>query len=95
MVREVEAGTTLSDYLRCSTMRLTGTKVGCGEVSFGHPSRAACSMIMEQGGCGACTVMVSRLREGKVIHTAVNACLAPLHSLDHCHVPLKRHPMLR
>ncbi len=35
-----------------------------------------------EGGCGACTVMVSWLQEGMVIHAAVNACLAPLPSVD-------------
>eukprot|EP00752_Nemacystus_decipiens_P001718 g1661.t2 len=50
---------------------LTGTKLGCGE-----------------GGCGACTVMVSMFdSETKEIkHGAVNACLAPVCSVDWCHV---------
>lgn len=35
-----------------------------------------------EGGCGACTVMVSFLDpEGKIQHISVNACLAPLCSL--------------
>ncbi|KAL4198306.1 hypothetical protein AMTRI_Chr03g139530 [Amborella trichopoda] len=50
---------------------LTGTKLGCGE-----------------GGCGACTVMVSHydphLKE--CMHYAVNACLAPLYSVEGMHV---------
>uniref|UniRef100_A0A8C9SVW9 Xanthine dehydrogenase/oxidase n=1 Tax=Scleropages formosus TaxID=113540 RepID=A0A8C9SVW9_SCLFO len=47
---------------------LTGTKLGCAE-----------------GGCGACTVMVSRFssHQDRIIHFAVNACLAPLCSLHH------------
>ena len=51
--------------------RLTGTKLGCGE-----------------GGCGACTVMVSSWdgAAGKPRHRAVNACLAPLYSVEGCHV---------
>ncbi|CAI5525077.1 unnamed protein product [Closterium sp. Naga37s-1] len=46
---------------------LTGTKLGCGE-----------------GGCGACTVMVSRVdaSTGRISHCAVNACLAPLYSVE-------------
>ncbi|RDY01496.1 Xanthine dehydrogenase 1 [Mucuna pruriens] len=52
-------------------MGLTGTKLGCGE-----------------GGCGACTVMVSyydrKLR--KCSHYAINACLAPLYSVEGMHV---------
>ena len=48
-------------------VHLTGTKLGCAE-----------------GGCGACTVMVSQYdkTEYKVTHISVNACLAPLCSLD-------------
>ncbi|CAM9133456.1 unnamed protein product, partial [Ascophyllum nodosum] len=50
---------------------LTGTKLGCGE-----------------GGCGACTVMVSAFDyvRREIRHTSVNACLAPLCSVDWCHV---------
>ena len=50
---------------------LTGTKLGCAE-----------------GGCGACTVVVSQLNPttGKVYHASVNACLAPLVSVDGKHV---------
>ncbi|KAM3964100.1 xanthine dehydrogenase rosy [Aphomia sociella] len=53
---------TLLWYLR-KKLRLTGTKLGCAE-----------------GGCGACTVMVSKYsrKDKKVIHLAVNACLAPV-----------------
>ncbi|KAG0458419.1 hypothetical protein HPP92_023576 [Vanilla planifolia] len=50
---------------------LTGTKLGCGE-----------------GGCGACTVMVSDYDRSakKSVHYAVNACLAPLYSVEGMHV---------
>ncbi|GMY16295.1 xanthine dehydrogenase 1-like isoform X1 [Fagus crenata] len=50
---------------------LTGTKLGCGE-----------------GGCGACTVMVSQYDKNlrKCTHYAVNACLAPLYSVEGMHV---------
>ncbi|XP_016182608.1 xanthine dehydrogenase 1 [Arachis ipaensis] len=50
---------------------LTGTKLGCGE-----------------GGCGACTVMVSSYDEKsrKCLHYAINACLAPLYSVEGMHV---------
>ncbi len=50
---------------------LTGTKLGCAE-----------------GGCGACTVVVSQLNPttGKLYHASVNACLAPLVSVDGKHV---------
>ena len=39
-----------------------------------------------EGGCGACTITVSRSEQGVVVHRAVNACLAPLCSVDACHV---------
>jgi len=50
---------------------LTGTKLGCAE-----------------GGCGACTVVVSQLNPTtrKIYHASVNACLAPLVSVDGKHV---------
>lgn len=50
---------------------LTGTKLGCGE-----------------GGCGACTVMVSFFdqQRKKCVHHAVNACLAPVYSVEGMHV---------
>ncbi|XP_052183749.1 xanthine dehydrogenase 1-like isoform X2 [Diospyros lotus] len=50
---------------------LTGTKLGCGE-----------------GGCGACTVMVSFFDQNlkKCAHYAINACLAPLYSVEGSHI---------
>ena len=41
-----------------------------------------------EGGCGACTVMVSRYdaKAGRVVHRAVNACLFPLYAIDSCQV---------
>lgn len=50
---------------------LTGTKLGCAE-----------------GGCGACTVVVSQYNPTtkSVYHASVNACLAPLVSVDGKHV---------
>ncbi|KAA6414390.1 MAG: xanthine dehydrogenase [Lasallia pustulata] len=50
---------------------LTGTKLGCAE-----------------GGCGACTVVVSQFNPTtkKIYHASINACLAPLVSVDGKHV---------
>ncbi|KAJ3579224.1 hypothetical protein NPX13_g1339 [Xylaria arbuscula] len=50
---------------------LTGTKLGCAE-----------------GGCGACTVVVSQYNPTTktIYHASVNACLAPLASVDGKHV---------
>ena len=41
-----------------------------------------------EGGCGACTVMVSRYDANleKVLHYSVNACLMPVLAADGCHV---------
>ncbi|XP_064394942.1 xanthine dehydrogenase/oxidase-like isoform X2 [Halichondria panicea] len=64
VVESPDSETTLLYFLR-TQLRLTDTKLGCGE-----------------GGCGACTVMLSWYQEGVVTHTAVNACLAPLCSVD-------------
>lgn len=35
-----------------------------------------------EGDCGACTVVVARLRDGALVHEPVNACIALLGSLD-------------
>ncbi|PGG99147.1 xanthine dehydrogenase [Blastomyces parvus] len=50
---------------------LTGTKLGCAE-----------------GGCGACTVVISQLNPTtkQIYHASVNACLAPLISVDGKHI---------
>jgi len=50
---------------------LTGTKLGCAE-----------------GGCGACTVVISQYNPTtkSLYHASVNACLAPLVSVDGKHV---------
>ncbi|CAL8080401.1 unnamed protein product [Orchesella dallaii] len=53
---------TLLYFLRFK-LRLCGTKEACGE-----------------GGCGACTVLQSKFDEatGKIVNTAINACITPL-----------------
>ncbi|CAF1125466.1 unnamed protein product [Rotaria sordida] len=69
--RHVEPEWTLLWYLR-NKLKLTGSKLGCGE-----------------GGCGACTVVISRFidrHSGEIEHRTVNGCLAPLCSVDGCHV---------
>eukprot|EP01112_Ceratiomyxa_fruticulosa_P007100 TRINITY_DN1832_c0_g1_i2.p1 TRINITY_DN1832_c0_g1~~TRINITY_DN1832_c0_g1_i2.p1 ORF type:complete len:1364 (-),score=294.56 TRINITY_DN1832_c0_g1_i2:173-4264(-) len=64
-LRDVQPETTLLQYLRQTSVGLTGTKLGCGE-----------------GGCGACTVMISQVEpDGLIHHRAINACLAPLCSV--------------
>ncbi|KAJ7157926.1 xanthine dehydrogenase [Mycena crocata] len=62
---------TLLDFIRSQGQGFTGTKLGCGE-----------------GGCGACTVVIQSrdLATQQIQHLAVNACLAPIVSVDGKHV---------
>ncbi|KAJ7166651.1 xanthine dehydrogenase [Mycena filopes] len=62
---------TLLDFIRSQGQGFTGTKLGCGE-----------------GGCGACTVVIQSRDPGtqQIQHLAVNACLAPIISVDGKHV---------
>ena len=40
-----------------------------------------------EGGCGACTVMVStHLADGQLRHRSINACLCPLYAVEGAHV---------
>lgn len=39
-----------------------------------------------EGGCGACTVMISRFDGEKLLHYSVNACLMPVLAVDGMHV---------
>ncbi len=40
-----------------------------------------------EGGCGACTVMVSSVEpDGSLYHRSVNACLCPLYAVEGMHV---------
>ncbi|WP_298917041.1 xanthine dehydrogenase small subunit [uncultured Roseobacter sp.] len=39
-----------------------------------------------EGDCGACTVLVGRLQDGRLRYEAVNACIRLMASLDGCHV---------
>lgn len=68
--KKAKPNQTLLSFLR-EVMKLTGSKLGCGE-----------------GGCGACTVMISRFDDdlGKVVHYSANACLMPVLAADGCHV---------
>ena len=44
-----------------------------------------------EGDCGACTVLVGRLRDGELRYEAVNSCIRLLPSLDGCHVITVEH----
>jgi aerobic-type carbon monoxide dehydrogenase small subunit (CoxS/CutS family) len=40
-----------------------------------------------EGGCGACTVMLSAVEEGgRIVHRSANACLCPLYAVEGMHV---------
>ena len=63
---------------------MTARYVGC----FAELGLTGTKLGCGEGGCGACTVMVSSL-EGphrKLTHRAVNACLCPLYAVEGCHV---------
>ncbi|WP_205826823.1 xanthine dehydrogenase small subunit [Mesorhizobium zhangyense] len=44
-----------------------------------------------EGDCGACTVLVGRLTDGKLVYESVNACIRFVGSLDGCHVVTIEH----
>jgi xanthine dehydrogenase small subunit len=44
-----------------------------------------------EGDCGACTVLIGRLHQGKLVYESVNACIRFLGSLDGCHVVTVEH----
>ncbi|KAF7338447.1 Xanthine dehydrogenase/oxidase [Mycena venus] len=62
---------TLLDFIRSQGQGFTGTKLGCGE-----------------GGCGACTVVIQSRDPAtqQIRHLAINACLAPIVSVEGKHV---------
>ncbi|KAJ7278970.1 xanthine dehydrogenase [Mycena rebaudengoi] len=67
----IDPDATLLDFIRSQGQGFTGTKLGCGE-----------------GGCGACTVVIQSRDPAthQIQHLAVNACLAPLVSVEGKHV---------
>ncbi|EKF18228.1 xanthine dehydrogenase small subunit [Nitratireductor pacificus] len=44
-----------------------------------------------EGDCGACTVLIGRLRGGELVYESVNACIRFVGSLDGCHVVTVEH----
>ena len=44
-----------------------------------------------EGDCGACTVLVGRLAQGRLVYEGVNACIRFMGSLDGCHVVTVEH----
>ena len=39
-----------------------------------------------EGGCGACTVMVSSWEGDHILHRSINACLCPVYAVEGMHV---------
>lgn len=44
-----------------------------------------------EGDCGACTVLVGKICDGKLVYESVNACIRFMGSLDGCHVVTIEH----
>ena len=87
----------------CDVCLLSRYKVDLGGLARADPSWHTCSWVQclcadngltgtklgcGEGGCGACTVMLSRkcAPDAPVKHMAVNACLCPLYAAAGCHV---------
>ena len=44
-------------------------------------------VVCAEGDCGACTVLVSRFRNGQLGgYRSINSCIAPVYALDRCHL---------
>ncbi|OGS39668.1 MAG: hypothetical protein A2506_06220 [Elusimicrobia bacterium RIFOXYD12_FULL_66_9] len=43
-------------------------------------------VVCAEGDCGACTVLLGGVSEGRLRYKAVNSCILPLYALDSCHV---------
>lgn len=44
-----------------------------------------------EGDCGACTVLIGKISDGKLVYESVNACIRFMGSLDGCHVVTIEH----
>lgn len=91
---------TKTGYRTIPTIFVNGTKVSNEAAQKARANQTLLSFLREvmnltgsklgcgEGGCGACTVMISRFENatGRVVHYSVNACLMPVLSADGCHV---------
>jgi xanthine dehydrogenase/oxidase len=68
-VKNPQPEQTLISFLRSNDIRLTGTKLGCGEGGCG-----ACTVMISHYDA----------KLGKPIHRAINSCLALLGSVEGC-----------
>jgi xanthine dehydrogenase/oxidase len=93
-VRGGPTPTTVSAYARDLVFFLNGEHVQLTDVSpatllvdylrSNQVGLTGTKIGCKQGGCGACTVLLSRYDSaaGQVVHRSINACLRPLASLD-------------
>jgi hypothetical protein len=71
----------------CSFRALKGPVVLQSLVAHADEGLTGTKLGCGEGGCGACTVVVSRITQtGPLEHIAVNACLCPLYSVVGSHV---------
>ena len=90
-------------YRTIPVLYVNGKKIPKNKACQARPNQTLLSFLRDvlnltgsklgcaEGGCGACTVMISRLDdnvdgEQKIKHYSVNACLMPILSADGCHV---------
>jgi xanthine dehydrogenase/oxidase len=65
----------------------------CSSLKYTELGLTGTKLGCGEGGCGACTVMVSSLElptnkkpQRQLAHRAVNACLCPLYAVEGCHI---------
>ena len=92
-----------SGYRTTLVLYVNGKKVPADQCKLAKPNQTLLSFLRDvlrltgsklgcaEGGCGACTVMISRnsifsVTNSKIQHYAVNACLMPVCAADGCHI---------
>ena len=69
-------------WLNGKQLRISNPDPGCLLVHYLHADGLTGTKIgCEQGGCGACTVMVSRRTANRIDSRSINSCLKPIVSL--------------
>lgn len=80
--------TTLRFYLNGKSVTLDGMRAFRSLSDFLRYDRGltGTKIVCEEGDCGACTVLIGRVREGRITYQTVNACIQYLYQLDATHV---------
>lgn len=87
-------------YRTIPRLYVNGSRIPDDKAKHARPNQTLLSFLRDvlhltgsklgcgEGGCGACTVMVSRYdaRQKKVVHFSANACLMPILAADGCHI---------